>query len=326
MSGIGGVIRWTVPGHARVRFDDSAGVPERELDAVLPRKVGVPGDADSPAAVGDRVSVEWAREGPVVASIERRSSTLCRRASGRRPARQVICANADTLVCVMAAADPEPRWGMLDRYLVIADLCGLTPLVVLSKSDLAGPEVLDALERYRRLGYACRGVCVRSGQGVEALRAELLPRRAVIVGKSGVGKSTLLNALVPGASQVVGEVGKTTSKGKHTTTLAVLFPLEAGLGGAGGHIIDTPGVREIAPWGLDPHAVQHHFPEIAAAVDSGADGGHACRFAGSCTHAHETGCAVRDAVERGAVHPERYESYLRLREAAEQDVDGPRRG
>lgn len=316
-----GVIRWTVPGHARVLLRTPVnGV--REIDAVLPRKVVVPGDEDSPVAVGDRVQVEWAREGPIVVSIERRSTTLVRRASGKRPARQVLCANADTLVCVMAAAEPEPRWGMLDRYLVIAGLCGLEPLIVLSKSDLAGPGVTDALERYTALGYATARVCARSGAGLEALRSRLSGpgRSSVIVGKSGVGKSTLLNALVPGASQVVGEVGATTSKGRHTTTLAVLFELPniAGGDGPGSFLIDTPGVREIAPWGLDPSDVASGFVEIAAAAAEG------CRFAGSCTHAHEGGCAVRDAVERGRIHPERYESYLRLREAAALD-DAQRR-
>ncbi|MFM9957112.1 MAG: ribosome small subunit-dependent GTPase A [Phycisphaerales bacterium] len=331
------MIRWTVPGHARVLLDpagESAGLALREVDAVLPRKVSVPGDEESPKAVGDRVNVEWAREGPVVVSVERRHSTLCRRASGKRPARQVICANADTMVCVMAAADPEPRWGMLDRYLVIAELCGLKPMVVLSKSDLAPPDVLEAIERYRTLGYACETVCVRdhADGGVERLRARLTGHSSVIVGKSGVGKSTLLNALVPGASQVVGDVGKTTSKGRHTTTLAVLFEM-AGADARGAPatapsdsaptppslIIDTPGVREIGPWGLEPVTVAHCFVEIMAAIDSAERAHKGCRFAGSCTHAHETGCVVRDAVHRGEIHPERYDSYLRLRETIEQD-------
>ena len=303
-----GTVRWTVPGHARVLFGSPCGDGAREIDAVLPRKVRVPGDETSPVAVGDRVGVETTPEGPVVGWVERRSTALSRRASGQRPARQVICANADAMVCVMASAQPEPRWGMLDRYLLIAETCGMSPLVVLSKSDLASPEVEAAGERYRSLGYEVLSVCALRGRNMPELRARLSGRSSVVVGKSGVGKSTLVNALVPGASQVVGEVGETTSKGRHTTTLAVLFEFDGG-----GTLIDTPGVREIAPWNIDPATVSHHFCEMVPLLDG-------CRFAGSCTHSHEIGCAVRDAVERGGVTRERYESYLRLREAAEADA------
>lgn len=275
---------------------------------MLPRKVRVPGDDESPVAVGDRVGVERTPEGLIVGWVEPRSTTLARRASGKRPARQVICANADTLVCVMAAASPEPRWGMLDRYILIAETCEMAPLVVISKMDLAPPETVAAINRYRELGYEVLDVCARTGTNVDALRARLQGRAGVIVGKSGVGKSTLLNTLVPGATQAVGEVGETTSKGKHTTTLAVLFEFE------GGVLIDTPGVREIAPWNVNPATVDVHFKEMVPLLD-------ACRFAGSCTHSHEIGCSVKDGVERGVITRERYESYLRLREAAEADAE-----
>ncbi len=304
-----GVVRWTVPGHARVVFSEpfEPGGP-REVDAVLPRKVRVPGDESSPIAVGDRVGVERTPEGLIVGWIERRTTTLARRASGKRPARQVICANADTMVCVMASAQPEPRWGMLDRYLLIAETCGLAPLIVISKLDIAPPETIAAVERYRALGYEALMVCAREGRNMDLLRARLHARSSVIVGKSGVGKSTILNALVPGATQAVGEVGETTNKGKHTTTLAVLFEFAGG-----GFLTDTPGVREIAPWNVDPATVSHHFVEMVPLLDG-------CRFAGSCTHTHEEDCAVKAAAARGEITPERYESYLRLREAAEADA------
>lgn len=303
-----GLVRWTVPGHARVLFKSSDAFGTIEVDAVLPRKVAVPGDEKCPVAVGDRVGVERTPEGLVVGWVERRTTTLARRASGKRPARQVICANADTLMCVMAAASPEPRWGMLDRYILIAETCGLLPLVVISKMDIAPPETHAAIARYRGLGYEVLNVCARSGINIDALRARLAGRSTAIVGKSGVGKSTLLNALVPGASQAVGEVGETTNKGKHTTTLAVGFEFN------GGFIIDTPGVREIAPWNIDPATVAHHFSEMVPLLDD-------CRFAGSCTHTHETGCGVKSGVDRGVVTVERYESYLRLREAAVADAE-----
>lgn len=303
-----GTVCRTVPGHARVMLDPRSGDAPHEVDAVLPRRVRVPDDEGCPVAVGDRVGVEETPEGPVVGWVERRTTALFRRASGRRPARQIICANADTMVCVMASAQPEPRWGMLDRYLLISETCGMSPLVVLSKCDLATPESESASARYRALGYEVLGVCALRGRNMPELRSRLAGHSSVVVGKSGVGKSTLVNALVPGASQAVGEVGITTSKGRHTTTLAVLFQLDAAT-----TLIDTPGVREIAPWNIDPATVSHHFSEMVPLLDG-------CRFAGSCTHSHETGCAVREAVDRGVVTRERYESFLRLREAAEADA------
>lgn len=291
-----GVICRTVPGHARVLLGDGG-----QVDAVLPRKVSVPEDAGSPVAVGDVVDLDETPEGPVVGRVHRRTSVLARRASGTRPVRQVICANARMMVCVMAAAKPEPKWAMLDRYLIIAHSAGLEPFIVISKLDLATADTLGAVGRYRALGYAVEAICVSSGEGVEAVRAAMSAGPSVIVGKSGVGKSTLLNALVGRQAQAVGDVSDSNTKGRHTTTLAVLHPLGSGW------VIDTPGVREIAPWGIEPSEVCGYFREMLPHLDD-------CRFAGGCTHTHEVGCAVKSALERGEIHPERYASYLRLME------------
>lgn len=291
-----GFICRTVPGHARVLLDGGG-----HIDAVLPRKVGVPGDERSPAAVGDRIDLDETPEGPVVGRVHARSSVLARRASGTRPVRQVICANARLMVCVMAAARPEPKWAMLDRYLIIAHSAGLEPFIVVSKMDLASTETHAAIERYRALGYRIAPVGVTSGSGLDAVRAALSNEHSVIVGKSGVGKSTLLNALVGHEAMEVGDVSDANTKGRHTTTLAVLHTLGSGW------VIDTPGVREIAPWGVEPGDVCGYFREMLPHLDD-------CRFAGGCTHTHEVGCGVKAALGRGEIHEERYASYLRLME------------
>lgn len=290
-----GVIRWTVPGHARVLLDTG-----EEVDAVLPRAVRPESDPDSPVVVGDRAWCERAREGPVVRRVGARTTVLSRRASGREPQRQVIAANAELLVCVFSCARPEPRWGMLDRYLVIAESAGLSALVCMTKSELDGEAVEARLRGYIDLGYDIVRVSAHHSTGLDELVGRLRGRRAVLAGKSGVGKSTLLNALVPGAGQSIGEVGELTNKGRHTTTLGVLFPFEGG-----GWLVDTPGVREVALWGVATAELSHWFREMVPLLER-------CRFAGSCTHSHEVGCAVKLAVERGEVSRERYESYLRL--------------
>ncbi len=293
--GLRGVIRWTVPGHARVLLDSG-----EEIDAVLPRRVCPESDPESPVVVGDRAVVMTTPEGPVVERVTGRTTTLARRAAGHKPRRQVLAANAEQLVCVFAAAEPEPRWGMLDRYLIIGESAGIRPVVCITKSELLTDAVRGAIDLYRGLGYRVLTVSARNGEGVDTVRDAVRSRRTVIAGKSGVGKSTLLNALVPGASQVISDVGAQTGKGRHTTTLAVLFPVAGG-----GWLIDTPGVREIAPWGIAADEASHWFVEMAPLL-----GG--CRFAGSCSHTHETGCAVKAGVESGAVSRMRYESYLRV--------------
>lgn len=289
-----GTIRWTVPGHARVHLDAGG-----EVDAVLPRRVRPASDADSPVVVGDRAVCVRTPEGVVVESVGPRSTTLARRASGTRPVRQVIAANADRLLAVFSAAQPEPRWSMLDRYLVIAESAGIEPVIVITKMELAEDGLGRVLDEYRELEYHVRTLSVRTGEGLDALRADLAGRRSVLVGKSGVGKSTLLNALVPGATQQIGVVSEANNKGRHTTTLAVLFPFE------GGTLTDTPGVREIALWGVEPQHLSHWFREMVPHLDD-------CRFAGSCTHSHEVGCGVKQAVEGGAISKRRYASYMRL--------------
>ena len=254
-------------------------------------------------AVGDWVQITPLPDGQgVINVIEPRQRMLVRMApTPRGEYQQIIIANPDQAVLVFACARPEPRLGMLDRFLVIAEKQNIPVLIVANKVDLLTSVQAQALfERYADLGYALVYASARRGDGVEALRQRLDGRLSVLVGPSGVGKSSLLNAIQPGLGLSVREISQATEKGKHTTVVRQLFALQGG-----GYVADTPGLKALALWDIQPEELDGYFPELSDLV---AD----CQFS-DCTHLHEPGCAVRAAVEQGQVHPQRYESYARMR-------------
>jgi len=255
-------------------------------------------------AVGDEVRLERDERGGAwaITEIFPRRSRLARREPGGRFGERVVAANVDQVVVVFAAAKPDPHPRMLDRFLVIAEGNGLAARVVINKVDLVGESA--AAERfvdYVRAGYPLHLTSARGGVGIAELREALHGRTSVLSGPSGVGKSSLLNALYPGLNLRVGEVSESVSKGRHTTVGALLHPLPDG-----GFVVDTPGLREVGLWGLPFQDLDRCFPEFRPVLGE-------CRFA-DCTHTVEPGCAVRDVVERGEVSAARYESYLKLRE------------
>lgn len=258
-------------------------------------------------AVGDRVWVTALERGRgVIERVEERQRALVR--LDPRPRgfyQQIILANPDQAVFVFACAQPEPRLRMLDRFLVIAAKQGIPAVIVANKVDLVGQERAEAVfSLYPPLGYPVIYTSVKTGQGLETLRQHLIGRISALAGPSGAGKSSLLNALQPGLGLAVREVSAAAGKGRHTTTVRQLFPLDGG-----GYVADTPGLRSLALWDTTPEELDGYFPEIAPLVAH-------CQFS-DCTHRHEPGCAVRAAVEAGQVRPERYESYLRLRAGEE---------
>ncbi len=268
----------------------------------------------SPVAVGDRVLFrENGGERALITAILARRNRLSRRTAvpmpGAHAFEQIIVANLDQVVPVFAAADPAPKWNMLDRYLVSAESQNLPALVCITKLDLVqdaqgkvSSELLEAVERYQRIGYPVLLVSAHSGQGMDDIRAALQGRVSVLVGKSGVGKSSLLNALQPGLGLRVGAVSQQTGKGRHVTTNAGMFPLDGG-----GAIVDTPGVREFGLWESAGEDLALFFPEMRPLIGK-------CKFGLDCSHNEEPGCAVRRAVNAGQISPYRYQSYLRLRE------------
>jgi len=275
-----------------------------------------------PVAVGDRVRI---RRGPdnmgIIEQVEERERALLRLAPTARDVRrwdregylaergQVVLANPDQAVFCFACAEPTPRLRMLDRLLVGAELQNIPAVICANKIDLVGMEEARALFGiYEQIGYPVLYTSAETGEGVEGLAAQLEGRVSALVGPSGVGKSSLLNAIQPGLGLCVGEVSQVTGKGRHTTVVKEMFPLERG-----GWVADTPGIRVLALFDVDPEELDACFPDIAPFV---AD----CRFS-DCTHTTEPGCAVLAAVEEGRIHQHRYESYVRLRQEHQRLAD-----
>jgi ribosome biogenesis GTPase len=223
---------------------------------------------------------------------------------------QVIVANVDQVVPVFAAANPAPAWHMLDRYLVACESRELPAVIVINKIDLAldvtgalDEDTTAAIDEYRRIGYPVIPVSAVTGEGLPALKSALEGRVSVLVGKSGVGKSSLLNALQPGLGLKVNEVSKGNGRGRHTTSHMEMFPLEFEGGGA---IVDTPGTREFGLWNIDPDTLEECFPEMRPFLGR-------CRFKLGCRHDEEPGCAIRKAVSEGTISDRRYFSFMKLR-------------
>lgn len=280
----------------RVRTDQG------EMSAVLRGRVKRY-DADR-VVPGDIVHLDVQRDGSAsIAGVEPRRSVLARRAAGGERARRArpIAANVDQVLIVAATRDPEPNPRMLDRLLVIAEANGVPAVVVVNKVDLDRSALSDLTHRYRAAGYPVLGTSARTGESLAALRELLRGRETVLAGASGVGKSSLLNALEPDLGRRVGAISAKWRTGRHTTTAAELLPLAMG-----GYVVDTPGMREVGTWGLDADRLAPCFPEFRPYLDS-------CRFA-DCRHLAEPECAVRAAVEAGTVDPDRLVSYARLYE------------
>jgi len=257
------------------------------------------------AALGDHVAITVLPDGSgVIETIEERKQAIVRldpRPQGEY--QQVLLANADQAVFVFACANPDPRLRMLDRFLVIAEKQKIPALIVANKVDLV-KDARKIFGLYEKIGYRVIYTSVKQKRGLDELQDALLKKINAFAGPSGVGKSSLLNAIQPGLGLAVNEVSSALNKGKHTTMTRQMFALDGG-----GYVADTPGWKSLALWDTEAEEIDAYFPELAPLVAE-------CQFS-DCTHVHEPGCAVRGAVDAGRIHPERYDSYLRLRAGQE---------
>ena len=287
-------------------------LPEWNLfPAVLRGKIRLKGSAvTNPVAVGDRVV--WEREGEaspenpaIITEILPRKNYVIRRSTNLSRQAHVIAANLDRAYIIVSLYFPEVKLPFLDRILVTCEVYGIPATVVLAKTDLYRAEAQEQIEAFRQIyegaGYPVIETSVKTGEGIDTIREACKGRINLFSGESGVGKSSLIKALDPSLDPKIGQISVAHLQGKHTTSLYEMYPLAGG-----GYVIDSPGLRGFGLVDLGKEEIGKYFPEMLAVADN-------CRFV-PCTHTHEPGCAVKAALDAGAISPERYASYLGMLE------------
>lgn len=257
----------------------------------------------NPVVVGDWVRIESDEQGGyVISAIETRKNYIIRRASNLSKESHIIASNIDQALLVVTLFSPETAMEFVDRFLVTCEAYKVPVTILLAKIDLARehPEAVEEFYSiYERAGYNIIEVSATEDEGVEAVRELLRGKTTLLSGNSGVGKSTLVAAVEPGLDIKTGEISQSHHKGKHTTTFSTMYPLSDG-----GYIIDTPGIKGFGLIDIDDAELAHYFPEMMRYLPD-------CRFY-NCSHTHEPGCAVVEAVKRGEIAYPRYESYLKI--------------
>ncbi len=265
----------------------------------------------NPVAVGDRVRIIGNREGTAfITEIEDRKNYIIRRASNLSKQSHILAANLDQCMLIVTVNYPETSTNFIDRFLATAEAYRIPTILLFNKTDLYGEDDLRYLEGlihlYTSIGYPCIKVSATQGLGLAEVKEKLCGVTTLLSGNSGVGKSTLINALLPGTETRTGEISQVHNKGMHTTTFSEMYPVDD----AGGYIIDTPGIKGFGTFDMEVEEIGHYFPEI---FETSAN----CRY-GNCTHRHEPGCAVLQAVEEHRISQSRYTSYISMLEDKEE--------
>ena len=266
----------------------------------------------NPVAVGDVVSITPSPDGQtaLIDDIEDRRNYIIRKASNLSKQSHIIAANVDMAALVVTIAHPETSTTFIDRFLASAEAYRVPVLLIFNKTDLYNEDELKQMQElvvlYRSIGYKCLTCSAETGNGIDELQAELMDKTTLLSGNSGVGKSTLLNLLVPDAEAKTAEISVAHDAGMHTTTFSQMFFLPQG-----GALIDTPGIKGFGTFDMEREEVSHYFREI---FTTSAD----CRF-GNCTHTHEPGCAVLQAVAEGRIAESRFMSYLSMLEDKDEN-------
>lgn len=258
----------------------------------------------NPVAVGDRVRIEINKEGTAfITEIEDRKNYIVRRASNLSKQSHILAANLDQAMLIVTVNYPITTTVFIDRFLATAEAYRIPVKLVFNKIDRYTKEDAEYMEAlialYSEIGYPCSKLCARSEEGLDALKADLKDKISLLSGHSGVGKSTIINKLVPGVNLRTGDISEYHNKGMHTTTFSEMIPLPEG-----GYLIDTPGIKGFGTIEMEGVEISHYFPEI---FKFSAD----CKF-NNCSHRHEPGCAVLQAVEEHYISESRYKSYLSI--------------
>lgn len=282
------------------------------IDCVLKGKIRLDGrKTTNPVAVGDVVDVESDENGDyVIANIHPRKNYIIRKSINLSKQAQILASNLDQAMLVVTLVAPRTSLGFIDRFLITAEAYSIPAILVFNKSDVLDDELLalqqEIISIYENAGYKCIVVSSLKNRNVEEVKTLLKDKTTLISGHSGVGKSTLINAIEPGLDLKTGDISSVHLKGMHTTTFAELHPLSFG-----GFIIDTPGIKELGLVEMKKEEVGHYFPEIRKVMNN-------CKF-NNCLHVNEPKCAVKEAVENGEISEERYHSYLGILNGEEMD-------
>ena len=268
----------------------------------------------NPIAVGDRVSfiVETSDNTGVITEIKDRKNCIVRRSTKLSKQTHVIAANIDQNCLVVTLGFPRTSTGFIDRILVTSEAYHIPAVIIFNKIDLYNDELWEYHNEikgmYEKVGYRCLEISARENRNIDQVRELVKDKTTLFTGHSGVGKSALINAIDPELKLRVGDVSQWSMKGKHTTTFAEIFPFAQG-----GYIIDTPGIKEFGMVNFSKEEISHFFPEMRNVL-------HGCRFA-NCTHEHEPGCAVKQAVADGIIDEVRYQNYINILNGREMELE-----
>ncbi|HWY10043.1 MAG TPA: ribosome small subunit-dependent GTPase A [Bacteroidia bacterium] len=301
-----GIVTKSTGSHYLVRIDKG-----KVVDCVLKGKLRLDGrKTTNPVAVGDKVDVEQDGEDNVISNIYPRRNYIIRKSINLSKQAQILASNLDQAVLVATLVSPRTSLGFIDRFLITAEAYSIPAKIIFNKADILDEESLKLQQKiidiYTKISYECLVVSSLKGLNLEKVKALLKDKTTLVAGHSGVGKSTLINAIEPILNIKTGAISSAHSKGTHTTTFAELHELSFG-----GFIIDSPGIKELGLVEMKKEEVGHYFPEIRNIMND-------CKF-NNCLHVNEPKCAVKEAVERGEISEERFHSYLGILTGEEMD-------